>query len=118
MSRNVGVDQDVLEAFWLREPQCTHPVARPAAADRQRRPDEVGVEVTDLVAGFEARRVAIAGFDGKARRWRRSSLVGRGWRVAAAQTLDFEKAGVRHEPADDASLERGGQLRKRRAVGR
>src|ERR1700675_669489 len=68
MSRNVGVDQDVLEAFWLCEPQRAHPVTRLAAGDRQRKPNEVGVEVTNLVASLEGRPVAAAGFDGQA--WR------------------------------------------------
>ena len=66
MSRDVGIDQDVLEAFWLRQPQSVHPITRLPAADRQRKPHEVGVEVTDLVAGFEGRSVAAARLDGKA----------------------------------------------------
>src|ERR1700737_105175 len=68
MSRDMSVDQDVLEPFWLRQPQWAHPVAGLALADRERRPDEVGVKVTDRVAGFEGRRVAGAGCHRQVRR--------------------------------------------------
>src|SRR5690349_3725906 len=117
MSRNVGVDQDVLEAFWLRQAQRAHPVAWLAAGDRQRKSDEVAVEVSDLVASLEGHRIAAAGCDDKARHGGGDRGVGHRWRVAAAQMLDLEKARVGDEPADDAPLQRGWHRRERLAVG-
>jgi hypothetical protein len=67
MSRNVGVDEDVLEPFGLLEPQRPHAVARPAGGDDQRQLDEVGIEVTDLVTGPEGGRITGAGRDEKTR---------------------------------------------------
>src|SRR2546423_6238354 len=61
LSRNVRIDQDVLQAFGLLEAQRAHPVARLAGGDSEGQPNEVGVEVPDPVAGLEDRGIAAAG---------------------------------------------------------
>src|SRR2546421_10350133 len=66
MSRNMGVDQDVLEAFCLLEPEWAHSVAWLAAGDDQRQLGEGGIDMPGLGAGPENRRVAAAGFFGQA----------------------------------------------------
>ena len=114
MSRNMGVDQDVLEAFCLLEPEWAHSVAWLAAGDYQWQLDEVGIDMTDLVAGPETRRIAAAGFDGQPCRW--SGRRGGGRRLPASERFDLEEAGVGNEAADDPALQRRGQTGKRGPV--
>src|SRR5438067_11372339 len=61
LSRNMGINQDVLQPLGLLEAERTHPVARFAGADRKGQPHEVCVEVSDLVAGVERCCIAAAG---------------------------------------------------------
>jgi hypothetical protein len=117
MSRDVGVDQDVLEAFGLRQAQWPHPVARPPDGDDQGQLDEVGIEVTDLVARPEGDRIAGARPDGQTggqlrvpRRARR--------RLTTAEGFDLEETGIGNQPADDAPLERRREPGERDAVAR
>src|SRR5712664_3713258 len=99
MSRNMGVDQDVLQPFGRLEAERSHPVAGPPGGDDERELDEVAIEVTDPVAGLERSGIAGAGRDHKARRRRRGFRGARG-RLAATKCLYLEETGVGNQPAD------------------
>src|SRR2546428_7343085 len=68
MSRNMAVDQDVLQALRLTQPERAHAVTRPAGGDGQRQLDEIGIPAADLVAGLEGRWIANAGAERHGRR--------------------------------------------------
>src|SRR5256714_3326055 len=115
MSRNMGVDENILETLGLPQPERAHAVARPPDRHHQRLLDEVAVEVTHLISGPEGCRIATAGFDPQLRRRRGG---GGAQRLAASERFDLEEAGVGNQPADDAPLEGRRQSSKRVAIAR
>ena len=114
MSRNMGVDQNVLETLGLAEAERAHAVAGPAGSNHQRLADQVGVEVTHLSIGPEGCRIAAAGFDRQPPR--RKGRGGGGRRLAASKRFSLEEAGVGNEPSDDPPLQGRRQPGKRGAV--
>src|SRR5438067_6768221 len=57
---HMGVDQDVLEAFWTGQAEGAHSIPGLAGGDSQRQGDEVGIEMTDRILGLEASGIATA----------------------------------------------------------
>src|SRR5207237_8368038 len=101
MSRNMGVDQDVLQSFWRFLAERPHAVARVSGGHQKRQLDEVAIEVTDLVAGLEGRRITGAGRD-REMRGHLGGAWGAGRRLAATQGFHLQKARVGEQPADEA----------------
>ena len=66
MTRDVGVDQDVLQSFRRRQAEWPHAVAWLAGANGERRLHEVAVEMANLITGLEAGPVAATGGRGQA----------------------------------------------------
>src|SRR5439155_5531460 len=100
MSRNMGVDEDVLEPFGRPQAERPHPVAGLSGGHQQGQLDEVAVEVTDLVAGLERRGITGAGRDRELRGRSRLSCGVR-LRLAATEGFHLEKARVGDQSADD-----------------
>src|SRR2546429_965826 len=117
LSRNMGINQDVLPPLGLLEAKRAHPVARFAGGDRKREAYAVRIEVGDLVASLEARGVAGAGgraHGGRFRRLRRRLREARCF--AAPPCLDLQEAGAGDQPANDPALQRGWKLGERVAI--
>src|SRR6266550_5744234 len=95
LSRNMSVDEDVLETLGLAETERAHAVAWPAGSNHQRLLDQVGVEMTYVVIGPEGRRIAAADFDRQPRR--RPGRGGPSLGLAASEGFNLDEAGVRNQ---------------------
>src|SRR2546430_4545095 len=106
LSRNMGVNQDVLQPLGLLEAERTHPVSRFTGGDRKGQPHEVCVEVSDLVAGLERCWIAAAG-DGRhnAPTPTLQRKAGEGITARRAGGLDLPEPGIGNEAADGTTLE-------------
>src|SRR5947209_208799 len=111
MTRDVGVDQDVLHSFRRRQAEWPHAVAWLAGANGEGQLYEVAVEVANLITGLEACWVAATGGRNQVM-GRRCRLPARAIdgccerRVVTPGCLGFGKAGLRNQLTDDAPLQR------------